>query len=118
MIMVVLAQGFAVLVALIHIYIVILEMYLWDKPKGLAVFRMTKEKAEITKSLATNQGLYNGFLAAGILWGFLRGDSGVIQFFLSCVAVAGICGAITVNKRIFYVQTVPAALGLIFYFLA
>ena len=116
--MLALGQGFAVLVALIHVYILILEMFLWTRPKGLAAFKMTISRAQETKILAANQGLYNGFLAAGILWGLLREDSGVVSFFLVCVAIAGIFGSITVGKKILYIQTLPALLALILLFLA
>ena len=105
------------LVALIHAYILVLEMFLWTKPKGLKTFRNTPEKAEATKVLAANQGLYNGFLSAGLLWGLFHPNAALgwqIQFFfLVCVVVAGVFGAATVNKRIFWIQGFPAVLGLI-----
>ena len=105
------------LVAIIHIYILILEMFLWDKPFGMKVFRLTPEMAAQTKVLAANQGLYNGFLAAGLLWalylGFIGTEATHIKvFFLTCVLVAGIYGAATANKRILYIQALPAAIGL------
>jgi putative membrane protein len=103
------------IVALIHVYIVVLEMFLWDKPKGMKVFGLTPEKAEMTKVLGANQGLYNGFLAAGLFWGlYVGGQQGASfkYFFLLCVLVAGLYGAATVSKRILFVQSVPAALGL------
>jgi putative membrane protein len=101
------------LVAAIHIYIVVLEMYLWDKPFGLKVFRNTPEFAAASKVLAANQGLYNGFLAAGLIWGLSMGAAGrpVELFFLACVIVAGLYGAMTVGIKILYVQTVPATLA-------
>lgn len=103
------------IVALIHVYIVVLEMFLWDKPKGRKVFGTTQEFATASKALAANQGLYNGFLVAGLVWGLWLGDAGdaVKVFFLLCVAVAGLYGAATVSTRIFFVQTVPAVLALL-----
>lgn len=97
-----------VLIALLHVYFLILEMFLWTKPHGMKVFRNTPEKAEITKVLAANQGLYNGFLAAGLLWAAFAGKVDVALFFLGCVVVAALYGAYSVSKRIFYVQGVPA----------
>ena len=101
------------IVALLHIYFLILEMFLWDKPKGMKVFGTTPEKAEMTKVMAANQGLYNGFLAAGLIWGLFSGDIAVKIFFLSCVVIAGVYGAATVSKKIIYVQALPAAIGLL-----
>jgi len=100
------------LVALLHAYFLVLEMFLWTRPLGMKVFRLTREKAESTKVLAANQGLYNGFLAAGLVWSILAERRDVATFFLACVVVAGVFGAATVNKRIFYVQAVPALLAL------
>jgi putative membrane protein len=102
------------LVALIHIYILVLEMFLWDKPQGRRAFSTTEEFAGESKVLAANQGLYNGFLAAGLIWGMWLGDAGdpIKTFFLLCVAVAGLYGAATVNVRILFVQTIPAAVAL------
>ncbi len=102
------------LVALLHIYFLVLEMFLWTKPMGRRVFNTTPEFAEASKSLAANQGLYNGFLAAGLVWGLLQGVATgrpVLVFFLGCVVVAGVYGAATVNKRIFFVQALPALLA-------
>ena len=104
------------LVALIHLYIVVLEMVLWDKPFGRKVFGNTPEFATASKVLAANQGLYNGFLVAGLVWGILAGDPIGFQvklFFLACVIVAGVYGAATVNRRILVVQALPAALALL-----
>ena len=95
-------------VALMHLYFLVLEMFLWTKPQGMKVFRNTPEKAEITKVLAANQGLYNGFLAAGLLWAAYAGKQDVALFFLGCVVVSALYGAYSVSKRIFYVQGVPA----------
>lgn len=102
------------LVALIHVYIVVLEMFLWTTPTGRKAFGLTAEFAEQTKVLAANQGLYNGFLAAGLIWGLTLGDAGhaVKVFFLLCVLVAGLYGAATASRRILFVQAVPAAVGL------
>ncbi len=103
-----------VLVALLHVYFLVLEMFLWDKPFGLRTFGMTPEKAAATKPLAMNQGLYNGFLAAGLLWGLAAGRD-VQVFFLACVVVAGVFGALTASRKILWVQAVPglAALALV-----
>ena len=99
------------LVALLHLYFLVLEMFFWDKPRGRRVFGTTPEFATASKSLAANQGLYNGFLAAGLIWGFFAGDP-VKIFFLACVIVAGVFGAATVNLKILWVQAVPAAIAL------
>ena len=92
----------------------VLEMFLWDKPLGLKILGQTPELAQASKVLAANQGLYNGFLAAGLVWGLVAPGEGaaIMTFFLCCVFVAGVFGAITVNSRIFYVQAAPATLGL------
>jgi len=99
------------LVALLHLYFLVLEMFFWDKPRGRRVFGTTPEFAAASKSLAANQGLYNGFLAAGLIWGLFAGDP-VKIFFLACVVVAGAFGASTVNLKILWVQAVPAAIAL------
>ena len=96
------------LVALLHVYFLVLEMFLWTKPLGLKTFRNTPEKAETTRVLAANQGLYNGFLAAGLFWAAASGRQDIALFFLGCVVVAALYGAYSVNKRIFFVQGVPA----------
>lgn len=102
------------LVALLHGYFLVLEMFLWDTPKGRRAFGLTEEKAKITKVLAANQGLYNGFLAAGLVWGLVLGAEGfaIKTFFLLCILVAGLFGAATVSRKILFVQAVPAMLGL------
>jgi putative membrane protein len=108
------------IVALAHLWFLILEMFLWTKPAGLRVFRNTPEKARASAVLAANQGLYNGFLAAGLVWSLIHPDEGLATqiriFFLSCVAIAGGYGAWSVSRRIFFVQALPAliALGLTF----
>lgn len=99
-------------VALIHIYILILEMFLWDKPAGLRAFGLSKDFAAASKVLAANQGLYNGFLAAGLLWGLATGELDVQMFFLGCVLVAGVYGAMTASRKILWVQAVPALIAL------
>jgi len=104
------------LIALLHLYFLILEMFLWDKPFGMKAFGNTLEKAKLTKLLAQNQGLYNGFLAAGLTWSLLAPESyatALANFFLGCVLVAGIYGGITVSKKIIYIQALPALLALI-----
>lgn len=103
------------LVALLHVYFLVLEMFLWDKPAGLRVFRMTKESAQASKMLAANQGLYNGFLAAGLVWGLSLGAEGtnIKVFFLGCVLVAGLYGAATASRKILFIQALPAATGLL-----
>jgi putative membrane protein len=103
------------IVAGLHLYFLVLEMFLWTKPIGLKTFHMTPNQADATKVLAANQGLYNGFLAAGLLFSLFLGSPGVAVriFFLSCVVVAGIYGAFSVNKRIFFVQSAPALLAML-----
>jgi putative membrane protein len=105
------------LVAALHVYFLVLEMFLWTKPLGLRTFRQSPEKAADSAVLAANQGLYNGFLAAGLVWGLVQGTPGfafqIKTFFLICVIVAGIYGAVTVSRRILLVQALPAAIALI-----
>jgi len=100
------------IVALIHVYIMVLEMFLWEKPIGLRAFGMDEDFAAATRVLGANQGLYNGFLAAGLIWGLATGNVPVQHFFLSCVLVAGVYGALTVHARILWVQAVPAIMAL------
>lgn len=111
--MLILAQILVILVALLHVYFLVLEMFLWTRPLGLKTFRNSPEKAETTRVLAANQGLYNGFLAAGLLWGLATAQWSVVMFFLGCVLVAALYGAYSVNKRIFFVQGVPAILAIL-----
>ena len=110
------------LVAALHVYFLVLEMFLWTKPLGLKTFRNSLEKANDSAVLAANQGLYNGFLAAGLLWGLIQGVPGfafeIKTFFLLCVIVAGIYGAATVSRRILWVQAAPAAIAVILLWLA
>lgn len=108
-----LAAGIAVLmVALVHVYALVLEMFLWDTPYGRRVFRLTPESAAATKVLAANQGLYNGFLAAGLIWGLWLANLPVQVFFLLCVVAAGVFGGFTANRRILLMQALPAAIAL------
>ena len=109
-----LANIAVLLVALLHVYIMVLEMYWWDTPRGRRAFGLTPEFAAQSKVLAANQGLYNGFLAAGLLWGLWLGPDGhsVQYFFLLCVFVAGLYGAATANRRILFVQAVPAVIAI------
>ena len=100
-------------VAALHLSFLVLEMFLWKTPYGRRVFRTTPEVAESSAVLAANQGLYNGFLAAGLVWGLVSGRTDVRVFFLACVIVAGVYGAATVNRRILIVQAVPAAVALV-----
>ena len=108
------AQIVIALVALLHVWFLVLEMFLWDKPSGRRAFGTTAEFAAQSKVLAANQGLYNGFLAAGLLWGLWLGGDGtaIARFFLGCVLVAGIYGGLTASRRILIFQAAPAALGL------
>ncbi len=105
-------------IALLHVYILVLEMFLWTTPRAMKAFGTTPEFAQATRALAANQGLYNGFLAAGLLWGLVTGSAPIQLFFLGCVAVAGVYGALTSNRRILFIQTVPAVLGLLAVLLA
>ena len=102
------------IVVLIHVYILVLEMFLWTKPLGLKAFGQSLQSAQASRVLAANQGLYNGFLAAGLAWGLLLGTEGfgVKVFFLVCVIVAGLYGAATASRKILFVQALPAAIAL------
>ena len=108
------------LIGALHVYILVLEMFLWDKPAGLRAFGQTQQAATASKVLAANQGLYNGFLAAGLFWGLSlgAGGTGVKVFFLCCVLAAGLYGAATASRKILFVQAVPAAIGLALVFLS
>lgn len=111
-----LASNFVVaLIALLHVYILVLEMFLWDKPAGRRAFGHSAAAASQTKVLAANQGLYNGFLAAGLVWGLWLGAEGLAikVFFLSCILVAGLYGGFSANRKIIYIQSLPAAIGLL-----
>ncbi len=103
------------LIALLHLYFLVLEMFFWDKPLGLRVSGLTPEFAKASKALAANQGLYNGFLAAGLVWGLGLGAAGssIKIFFLGCVVVAGVFGALTANRKILWVQAFPGLVALL-----
>jgi putative membrane protein len=102
------------LIAALHVYILVLEMFLWTTPRGRRAFGLTAEFAQATKALAANQGLYNGFLAAGLAWGLIAGPAGrdIQLFFLGCVIVAGVFGAATATRKILFIQAVPAAVAM------
>lgn len=106
------ADSAVAVVALLHAGFMLLEMFLWTRPTGRRLFGLSREFARQTAALAANQGLYNGFLAAGLVWGLLDQNAGIRIFFLACVTVAGIFGAITVNHRILWIQALPAAIAL------
>lgn len=101
------------LVALLHLYFLVLEMFLWNRPFGWKTFGLTPEFAAASSALAANQGLYNGFLAAGLVWGLVSGGREIQVFFLACVIVAGVFGAATVGRKILYVQALPGAVALL-----
>ena len=110
------AQVLIAIIAILHLYFLILVMFLWDKPLGMKAFGNTAEKAKLTKVLAQNQGLYNGFLAAGLIWSLFAAAPFAIQlanFFLGCVLVAGLYGAMTASKKILYIQAMPALIAII-----
>jgi putative membrane protein len=115
--MIVIANVLVALVAMLHVYFLILEMFLWTKPLGLKTFGNSPERADIMAVMAANQGLYNGFLAAGLFWGLFHPQPAVAfqikVFFLLCVIIAGAYGAYSVSRRILFVQAFPAALALI-----
>lgn len=114
----IIADILTAIVALEHVYILILEMFLWTKPLGRRSFRMSAEQAQATKVLAANQGLYNGFLAAGLAWSLLQGQPAFAYelsvFFLGCVVVAVLYGGMTVSRRILIIQGAPALIALLF----
>ncbi|RCG30946.1 DUF1304 domain-containing protein [Sphaerisporangium album] len=108
-------------IALLHVYILVLEMFLWTTPRAMKAFGTDPDLARKTKTLAANQGLYNGFLAAGLVWSLLAPDPTAFHaklFFLTCVAIAGLYGAATANRRILFIQTVPAVIALVLVLLA
>jgi putative membrane protein len=112
------AGALVVIVAALHAYFLVLEMFLWTTPTGRRVFGTDPDFADRSKALAANQGLYNGFLVAGLLWGLLTDSTDVQVFFLLCVIVAGVYGAATVNRRILLVQAMPGLVALVFVLLA
>jgi putative membrane protein len=115
--MIIIANIVVAIVAALHLYFLVLEMFLWTKPLGLKTFRQTQQKADDSAALAANQGLYNGFLAAGLIWGLVHPAAGmgfqIKVFFLLCVIVAGLYGGYSVNRRIILIQAAPAALALV-----
>ena len=108
------ANVFVSLIALLHVYILVLEMFLWTTPRGRKAFGTIAEFAEQSKVLAANQGLYNGFLAAGLIWGLTLGPAGfgIKLFFLGCILVAGLYGGFTATRKILFIQAIPAALSI------
>ena len=118
--MILVAHAVVALVALLHVYFLVLEMFLWDTPYGRRVFKLTPEFSAASRTLAANQGLYNGFLAAGLLWSLWLGVAGMpaTLFFLVCVIVAGIYGGFTVGRTILFVQALPALVALVLLMLA
>lgn len=109
----IIVQSIIVLIILLHMYFMVLEMLFWDHPFGRKVFGMSEQESAITAILAKNQGLYNGFLAAGVAWGWWAQREDVLVFFLVCIVLAGILGAITANRSIIYIQALPAAIALL-----
>ena len=107
------ANVLVALVALLHLFFMYMEMFLWTKPYGRRVFGLSKEMAEGSAKLAANQGLYNGFLAGGLVWGLGAREARIMLFFLGCVIVAGVFGAITVKRSILWVQALPGVLAAI-----
>ena len=105
-------------VAILHLGFLVLEMFFWNHPFGRKTFGMTKEVSESSATLAANQGLYNGFLAAGLIWGLISGEFSVKLFFLLCVLIAGIYGGFTAKRSILYIQALPALIGLILLYLS
>ena len=112
------ANVLVVLVAILHLGFLALEMFLWDHPFGRKRFGMTPEYSKASATLAANQGLYNGFLAAGLVWGLVAGDTSIKIFFLVCVVIAGVYGGFTAKRSILYMQALPGLLALIAVFLA
>jgi putative membrane protein len=114
------ADATVALVAILHLYFLVLEMFLWTRPFGLKTFGLTPEFARATRALAANQGLYNGFIAAGLAWGLGLGGAGraIVVFFLGCVIVAGVFGALTASRKILWVQAAPGAVALALVLLA
>ncbi|WP_243039140.1 DUF1304 domain-containing protein [Dyella sedimenti] len=114
------AHAVVALIALLHLWFLVLEMFLWTRPSGRRAFDLSQEFAEQSRVLAANQGLYNGFLAAGLLWGLWLGAEGraVILFFLGCILVAGLFGGLTATRKVLWVQALPALLGIALVLLA
>ena len=112
--MTIFADVMIALVAMLHLYFMVLEMFFWEKPLGMRAFGTKPEFAKASRTLAANQGLYNGFLAAGLIWGLCLGIDGnpIKVFFLICIVVAGVFGAFTANRKIFFIQALPALIAL------
>ncbi|WP_255560166.1 DUF1304 domain-containing protein [Dyella sp. EPa41] len=115
-----LASFVVALIALLHVWFLVLEMFLWTRPSGRRAFGLSQEFAQQSKVLAANQGLYNGFLAAGLLWGLWQGANGrpVILFFLGCILVAGVFGGLTATRKVLWIQALPALVGIVLMLLA
>ena len=116
--MTILANVLIVIITFLHVGFLVLEMFFWDHPFGQKRFRMTPEYSKASASLAANQGLYNGFLAAGLVWGLITGDTSIKIFFLICVVIAGLYGGLTTRRTILYIQTLPGLLALLAVYLA
>jgi putative membrane protein len=116
--MIIVANIVIAVIAILHLGFLVLEMFLWNHPVGRKTFKMTKEVSESSATLAANQGLYNGFLAAGLIWGLISGEFSVKLFFLICVLIAGIFGGMTAKRSILYMQALPALFGLILLYLS
>lgn len=114
----ILANLLIAFVAVLHLGFLVLEMFLWNHPVGRKTFKMTPEYSQASASLAANQGLYNGFLAAGLIWGLISGETAIKIFFLLCMIVAGIFGGLTAKRSILYIQALPGLLALIAVFLS
>ena len=115
-----LASVVVALIALLHLWFLVLEMFLWTRPSGRRAFGLSEDFAQQSKVLAANQGLYNGFLAAGLLWGLWLGAGGrpVVLFFLGCILVAGVFGGLTATRKVLWIQALPALLGIVLVLLA
>lgn len=109
----IISTALVLLTAILHLWFMVLEMFLWQKPLGLKTFRMSAEQARLTATLAANQGLYNGILAGGLVFALLSGHTPTLIFFLAAIIIAGLYGARTVNRKIFFIQSLPALLALI-----
>ena len=112
----ILLQVLLIIIAVLHVLFMWLEMFLWTKPQGRKIFGLSKDFAEQSQNLAANQGLYNGFLVAGLIWGLLANQFSIQLFFLCCVFIAGVFGAMTVSRRIFWIQAMPAMIALLVLF--
>jgi putative membrane protein len=111
-------NSLGVVIAILHIGFLVLEMFYWDHPRGRKIFHTTPEFSRASAVLAANQGLYNGFLAAGLIWGLVSGQVNIIVFFLICVLVAGLYGGFTAGRRILYIQALPAVIALLAVYLS